>query len=393
MLRKLLIVSSSLNPGGLEKCLIQFCNRIDSSRYEVDLYLFNDGRELLPALNPHIRLLPESPFYSIVFNRPLFSSLAALLKRRQFALACYKLGRFLRTRFHRDLNTGHDWRYMKRTMLSLPERYDTAIGFEEGTACYYVAECVNAARKIGWIHTDLKMISTNAALDEAAFEKLDAVCTVSQNSLRSLSELYPRFLEKYRCFKLPTMLDYPQIDELAQAPCDMEGDGVRIVSVGRLVELKGFHLCIRPLKRLLDEGYRITWYIAGGGEQRETLEQMIRDAGVERNFILLGNCANPYAVINNADICVQPSSYEGFSTAVWEEKYLRKPVIATAIPSNQEMITDGLNGLLIDRTEEDIYRAVKKLLDDPELRGKMGNAVANGYEQGKNLMPEIEKLF
>ena len=40
---------------------------------------------------------------------------------------------------------------------------------------------------------------------------------------------------------------------------------------------------------------------------------------LENNFILLGNCPNPYSYIRSADICVQPSSYEGFSLSVLED--------------------------------------------------------------------------
>ena len=59
MKKKILIVSSSLTTGGLEKCLVNLCDYLDYERYEVDLYLFNEGRALLPKLNPNVTLLPE----------------------------------------------------------------------------------------------------------------------------------------------------------------------------------------------------------------------------------------------------------------------------------------------------------------------------------------------
>ena len=54
MKKKLLIVTSSLSTGGLEKCLINLCDNFDYDRYEVDLYLFNEGRALLEKLNKNV---------------------------------------------------------------------------------------------------------------------------------------------------------------------------------------------------------------------------------------------------------------------------------------------------------------------------------------------------
>lgn len=48
---------------------------------------------------------------------------------------------------------------MKKTMFQIDKHYDVAIGFEEGSACYYVADCVDADVKLGWIHTDIKKIN------------------------------------------------------------------------------------------------------------------------------------------------------------------------------------------------------------------------------------------
>ena len=68
MKKKVLIVSDSLNMGGLEKCLINVCDNFDYSKYDVDLYLFNEGRTLLDKLNKNVNLLPASPYYKDVYN-------------------------------------------------------------------------------------------------------------------------------------------------------------------------------------------------------------------------------------------------------------------------------------------------------------------------------------
>ncbi len=391
--KRILLVASSLNTGGLEKCLVNFCNALNAEKYDVDLYLFNEGRALQKDLAPHIHILPEAPLYYTVYNRPILPALWTLCKKGRFDLMLYKLGRFFRTRLKKDLNTVSDFRWMQKTMLPIHTCYQVAIGFEEGTANYYVAHCVNANMKLGWVHTDIREINANPQLDKEAFAKLKAVCTVSQNSAEHLKQAYPEYADKVRVFRLPAMLPYKEIDAMAQAPCELPRDSINILSVGRIVELKGFHLCVEPLRRLVEEGYRVMWFIAGEGPDRAMLEAEIARLGMQDTFILLGNCPNPYAYMHKADICVQPSRYEGFSVAVWEEKYLRKPVVATTIPSNFEMLTDGINGMLVNRDADSIYTAVKYLLDKPAQRQAMGKAPANGFDQSLHILEDIEKLI
>lgn len=393
MKKKILVVSSSLSTGGLEKCLINLCDNFDYERYEVDLYLFNEGRALLEKLNKNVCLLADSPYYADVYNRSFGASVKTLLKKKKVGLAFYRIGRFLRIRFGNKKFTVNDWKNMKKTMLKLDKHYDVAIGFEEGSACYYVADCVDADVKLGWIHTDIKKINNNKKLDQRAFVKLNSVITVSQNSLRNLQEVYPDFIDKFKCIILPSLLNYDEINRLAQEPNNMAGDEIKILSVGRLVELKGFHLCVPACKRLLDEGYKIKWYVAGEGDFRAEIEKEIEKYGVKDNFILLGNCANPYTYMNGADICVQPSSYEGYSVAVFEEKYFKKPVVVTNIPSNLEMITDKENGIVVERSSENVYRGVKYLLDNPIECVSIAQTPVKGLSNNQQIMQEIQKCF
>ena len=393
MKKKILIVSSSLSTGGLEKCTINLCDNFDYDKYEIDLYLFNEGRALLEKLNKNVNLLPDSPYYSTVYNMPFGKSVKTLIKAKKFRLAFYRVGRFIRSRLKRVKYTQNDWKQMKKTMLKIGKHYDVAIGFEEGTACYYVAECVNADRKIGWIHTDIKKINTNRSLDKKAFEMLDKIVTVSQNSLNSLIEEFPTLKDKFCQITIAKLVNDKELLELSKMPNCIKFDGTKILSIGRLVELKGFHLCVPVVRRLLDEGYSLCWYVAGEGPFRSELEAEIEKYNVKDNFILLGNCANPYSLINSADICVQPSSYEGYSVAVFEEKYFYKPVVVTDIPSNLEMIEDRVNGIVVKRDSDDIYRGIKLLLDDSDLREKIAITKAKGDSTNKDIINSIEKLF
>ncbi len=392
-MKDILIVLDSLSTGGLEKTLIDLCNNIDYTKYNVDVYLFNDGRDLVPQLNSNVNLLPDSPYYSTVFNQSVFQSLKALISQKRFDLVFYRIIRFIKARLGINYNWVFDWYFQKKTMLKIDKQYDVAIGFAEETAGYYVVDCVKANVKNIWIHTDIKEINSNSKLDTMAFERADNICTVSQNSRKSLEELYPQFKDKIKVFTLPSLFDFDSIDRLADEPNEMDKNAKCILSVGRLVELKGFRLCVEPCKRLVDEGYNIKWYICGEGPQREALEELIKQYGLKENFILLGNKSNPYTYINSADICVQPSSYEGLGMVVYEEKYLKKPVVCSRIGSFLEMVSDNENGLIIERNKESIYNAVKYLLDNPEILENLGNTQALNYVDKQTTINKLEKTF
>lgn len=394
MKKKVLIVSDSLNMGGLEKCLINVCDNLDYNKYDVDLYLSNEGRTLLDKLNKNVNLLPNSPYFKDVYNTSIVTSVKTLFKKKKPIFALYRIIRFLRVRFKDNLYRKSDWKMMQKTMLKIDEKYDIAIGFAEGTSCYYVANCVNADVKIGCFHTDLKRIKHNWELDEQAFKTLDKIVTVSKNSLNSLKEIHPECKEKFCCIHLPALMDYDEMDKLSfERNCMDDENAVKIISVGRLVELKGFHLCVEPCRKLLDDGFNVKWYVAGEGEHRSVLEKLISQYNLENNFILLGNCPNPYKYIRSADICVQPSSYEGFSLSVIEGKHFKKPMVVTDIPSNLEMIKDGFNGLIVKRNETDIYNAVKRLVSDEDLRKKLGNEPTLGNMSNETIIQEFVSLF
>lgn len=392
-MKDILIVSDSLSTGGLEKTLIDLCNNLDYSKYNVDLYLFSDGKDLMPQLNSNVKLLPDSPYFSTVFNQPIPKAVKILLKQKRIDLAFYRIFRFIKARLRLKGLTKTDWYFQKKTMLKIDKHYDAAVGFAEGTAGYYVADCIDATVKNVWIHTDIKEIITNKKLDTMAFDAADNICTVSQNSKNSLVELYPEFENKIKVFTLPSLFDINHINQLADMPNEMDSTATCIVSVGRLVELKGFHLCPKALSRLLDEGYNVKWYVVGDGPQRNELEELIIKYGLQDKFVLLGNKQNPYTYIKSSSICVQPSRYEGLGLVVYEEKHFKKLVVAANIPPFLEMIDDGKNGIIINHDSDSIYKAIKQLLDNPDMINRLGSAPALNYIDKQTTINNIEKTF
>ena len=112
------------------------------------------------------------------------------------------------------------------------------------------------------------------------------------------------------------------------------------------------------------------WYVIGEGAEEDNLRALIRQNGVEDSFILLGTTPNPYPFIAGCDIYSQASRFDGWCIALAESLVLARPVLASRCAGNEEQVTDGETGVLIDLSTENIVEGMEKLITSPELREK-----------------------
>lgn len=152
----------------------------------------------------------------------------------------------------------------------------------------------------------------------------------------------------------------------------------RVVSVGRLVPWKGMPGLIESMVRVRETVPEASLLIAGDGPDLGALETYAH-VRLGTNGRLLGRLAHAdtLALIKDADVFVLNSTYEGLSHLLIEALSLGKPVIATAVGGNPELIEDGKNGLLIpvgDR--EALCEALTHLLTTPEHCALLSKAAA-----------------
>lgn len=121
------------------------------------------------------------------------------------------------------------------------------------------------------------------------------------------------------------------------------------IAVGRLHKLKQFDKLIESYRQsvLPEKGIRLV--ILGKGEEEHYLKKLIKDTQLEAFVHLIGFKENPYFYIKNAKFLVLSSLYEGFPMAILESLSLGRPVISFDCPTGpSEMITDGVNGFLVE---------------------------------------------
>ncbi len=151
--------------------------------------------------------------------------------------------------------------------------------------------------------------------------------------------------------------------------------GFKFLSIGRLTHQKGFDLLIIAMKEVVKVRPDTTLYIMGDGEDRESLESLILESGLQGHIHMLGFQDNPYVYIQYCDVFVLNSRWEGLPNVVLEANYLGIPVVATkTVEYLEELILEGDNGYLIE--VENIHSLVDALINSFNLKKSSRHKIA-----------------
>ncbi|APX92742.1 hypothetical protein BWR19_07250 [Halomonas sp. 1513] len=144
-------------------------------------------------------------------------------------------------------------------------------------------------------------------------------------------------------------------------------DMVKLISIGRLSDQKNLSLMITSLARFGDGHYHLK--IAGEGELRENLEQLVREKGISDHVQFLGNVSNVDELLYEADVFVMSSAWEGLPIAQIEATLSGLPVVVTNVGGCAEIVHKACNGIVVDELDEEGYAAaLQKMLTNSELR-------------------------
>ena len=149
----------------------------------------------------------------------------------------------------------------------------------------------------------------------------------------------------------------------------------RIISVGRLSYQKNFDRLLDIAKNVLQKQPGWTWDIFGDGEEREKLNNKIKELGLEERVFLKGQVDDLYDHYNEYAFYVMTSRYEGFPMVLLEAASCGLPMISFDIETGpNEIIENGVNGFLIDVSSDiEMENAINMLIGDKELRKLMSN--------------------
>ena len=143
-------------------------------------------------------------------------------------------------------------------------------------------------------------------------------------------------------------------------------DGFIVGWMARVTSVKNPYLLLDVVRALPE----ITFAMAGGGDLLDEIR-----TSAPKNLIILG-WSEAALFWSAVDIAISTSDNEGMPIALIEAQLAGRPVIATDVGSNAEVISNGITGIVTSNALPDLVQAVKKLAEDGELRDSMSQAAA-----------------
>lgn len=341
--KKILFILTALNGGGAERVLINILRYFDYQSYEVDLcLLFNEG-VFLKDLDKRVHLF----------------TLYSTTKSKQYW-------------WHRKMYKyiGSNFFLRKKMRNVITRHYDTIVSFVEGTSLLFHQFILDKGdRHITWVHTDFVNNHWTHYLyksgDELrAYQQMHEIVFVSKDAQLQFNQLF--YGLKIKQCVIYNLIDVQRIRDEAEKYIPHKRK-FTIVAVGRMVEAKRFDRLINVCAMLKQDNYDVDTWIIGEGLLRTDLEQQLQQLQLQDSVFLLGFKDPPYSYMKQADLFVSTSDVEGYPLVVCEAMVLGLPIVATKITGPMELLENNKYGVIVEKKEEDIVKAISKMIDNEEL--------------------------
>lgn len=392
---RIFIAIHYLEIGGAERSLLGLLNAIDTSSYDVDLFVYRHTGEFMPLVPQDVRLLEEDSRYASI-EAPMTEVLRRgyvdiILARLAAKLACerYKK-RTGQTEGSSIFQFVADYTTPLLPSLEKHGEYELAISFL--TPHNIVLDKVKAKKKIAWIHTDYSTIQVDRERELKVWGRYDYIASISSDVTTTFLQTFPELKDKIILIEnilSPAFVrQQATLEDVSGEMPQNEGETM-ILTIGRFSPPKRIegipHICAEMEKR----GINFKWYIIGYGPDEE-IQEALNKYDMRHRMILLGKKTNPYPYIKAADIYCQPSIYEGKSVTVREALMLCKPTVITDFPTASSHFTNGTDGLIVPLEEKACAEALADFIENKELQQRFVEYTCT-HDYGNER--EVEKIY
>ncbi|HGF7952273.1 glycosyltransferase [Enterococcus faecium] len=237
------------------------------------------------------------------------------------------------------------------------------------SACVYCAPWV-LAHNVKMLHTihnmpKYELITPKRKIMSFMYKIGKAIPVAISKEIQSMMS------EEYR-LKNKAELIYNPVDVNKFYKNNDKHEDICLITAGRLSKQKNQKLLIDAIKLLCHEYQNISLSILGDGPLRDELENYVQGNGLDNVIFFKGNVDNVEEYFSKSDIFVLSSSYEGLPLVILEAMAAQLPIISTNVGGIRDIVTD--NGLLVEaENENEMVKALKKLIENKDLREKFGN--------------------
>jgi len=185
------------------------------------------------------------------------------------------------------------------------------------------------------------------------------------------------------------------LDKFTPAPKRISPKIMEILSVGRLVPMKGYSLLISAFSQIDQSRHPVRLTIVGTGPEKKNLESQIFDLGLTGKVTMTGQLNHPQVekMYNEADIFVLCSFSEGIPMVLMEAMAKEIPCVSTFVNGIPELIQHDIDGYLVAPSDiEGLKSILEKLISDYNLRQRYGSSGRQRVIERYNLASNTDRL-
>ena len=375
-MKKIIFYTDSLIMGGAEKIALDYVKMLnESKRFDITLLINEDNGEENILLDK----IPKNVSYQFVVEKEIMKKLNFYRRKKQKSFI-YKIpyNYYLAKRRERRKNIND---------IISKMNYDYIIDFYN-----ILPENIIDERVISWQHMTIKEYPNK---DLNSFEKrlsrMRYLVVLNEEMKKEVLDKFPKYENKIK-----VVYNFFDIDEIKKLSLD---DSKLNDREKQLIKENYFFACCRIDKqkdidtlvesyKILKEKYNIKekLYIAGVGDQKERLENLVKSYQLEKEIVFLGLQKNPYIWMKNARFFVHSSYREGLPTVVIEGLITNGMVISSDCPTGpKEILEEGKSGILFPVGDKNkLAEEIMKVLNNENL-------VKNYKEKAKKRIEDFSK--
>lgn len=379
-MKKVVFLVPSLGMGGMERVLVNYANLFVKRGYDVTVLNFTyDDPGIVDHFDERVHYKKN---YAPVKN--LFHSSIMDLLHLRFRLLPWSKWAII-----------HSPKYLYNKYIT--EYYDIEIAFYGNMSIKIVSGSTNKlAKTVGWIHSvDIDQgMDFFGSIEKAKkiYRGIPKYICVSKESESKFKELIS-INNGVFCVNNPN--DTQRIRLLALKSAGINKDLFTFVMVARFDDhAKGFLRLFDVCKKLNNDGFDYSVWLVGDGNDFDIVKAKATELSLD-NITFYGKRANPYPYIYNADMYLCSSYYEGFSMVMMEAIILGKPMLTTDVSGADEMLDGGKYGMIVENSEEGLYKGMKEILTNPKLYQhycKMADE-RKDYLDEEKIMDQVEAIL
>lgn len=377
MKKSLLIVVDERRMGGVSILLEDMLNLGVFSDYDTDILVLHNNGSRLENVNANV-------IYGTKFFNTIDLTIKEVLKTKKLNLI------FSKVRLVFDMKTGLiKKRIVRERKKILKKRYDIEIAFKDGFTAIFTA-FGDSLKKIHWLHYEYGQSNPNIKYNKLFNEllpKFDKIIAVSEGVKKAFCDFYKIGDVEV----IPNIVNVQKIKDLSlqDSLIKYEPGKLNAVLVGRIHPVKGYDRFLNVVKRLYDEGFKdkLVINVIGDGPDLEKVKAVNNEFDLNVHF--WGKMDNPYKEIKNMDLLILPSLYEAFGLVALEALILKVPVLSTKTAATEKIVSNNINGIVTENSDEGLYNGMKDLLINCDKIKEFKNNLKN---YSYDIDEEIKKI-